>query len=165
MNSPEYLYPRDTTSVETYKCYTLFDITYTGVTQPNYRQQPNFFDSSGKAITDAASWQFARNQQRNWDTLIQVISLRAQPMILTAPSMELVDAAPLNFGEGMLKVWTFDFGVDVHGPFTVGSDSIEGLLQDCTYVPMITSLSESSSFKANCLEPYVIPRNVAFVKQ
>ena len=61
-------------------CYTLFDITQTGVlnrTKPNEGQ-------------DLAEWVQKRNTQCNFDTVLQVIALRSQPEIVNFPSKEVI---------------------------------------------------------------------------
>jgi hypothetical protein len=41
-----------------------------------------FEDQAGQPIQDLAAWNRSRNQQRNWETLLQILGLRAQPMDL-----------------------------------------------------------------------------------
>jgi hypothetical protein len=60
-------------------CYTLIDITSTGfVRKPKTPQDTKL-----------------RNQQRNYETFIQLISLRSQPSLITKPSLiENFDMSP-----------------------------------------------------------------------
>lgn len=114
-------------------CRTLFDCTYTGVTGHFRIAQIPFRDRSGKLIQNETDWYHARNQQRNWETLMQVISLRTQPLNLTIP----------QYTDG---VWQFEFGADNPGVFTVvgDSDPIAGLRQDFDGVPMLADFVETS---------------------
>ena len=57
------------------ECYTLFDITQTGVLN---RSRP----VDGQ---DLDQWVHKRNTQANFDTLLQIISLRSQPEIVSSP--------------------------------------------------------------------------------
>ena len=59
------------------KVRTLFDITATGVT--------GHFKSSRHDFDSQESWNRARNQQRNWETLVQLLNLRTQIMEITVP--------------------------------------------------------------------------------
>jgi len=59
-------------------CRTLFDCSATGVTGHYRPSQVPFEDSAGNTIANQHDWMFARNQQRNWETLNQLISLRTQ---------------------------------------------------------------------------------------
>ena len=85
-------------------CQTLFDCTYTGVTGHFRIAQIPFADRTGTVIRTEEQWYRARNQQRNWETLMQVISLRTQPLNLTIPTLK----------DGK---WEFEFGADNPGPF------------------------------------------------
>ena len=60
------------------KVQTLFDITATGVTGHYRPARGPFCDRTGQEINNADTWNRARNQQRNWETLTQLISLRTQ---------------------------------------------------------------------------------------
>ena len=112
-------------------CRTLFDCTYTGVTGHFRIAQIPFTDRAGQRITTEEQWYHSRNQQRNWETLMQVINLRTQPLGITIPVCK----------DG---VWEFEFGADNAGAFSVvdNPDPIAGLRQDFESVPMLTNLSE-----------------------
>jgi hypothetical protein len=112
-------------------CKTLFDCTYTGITG-NFRPgQIPFRDRAGQHIQSLGDWTKARNQQRNWEALLQVVSLTTQPHNIVTP--RLVD-----------RCWEFEFtveSVDVFG-LNSNSDPLAGLKQNCTGVPMMTDLNE-----------------------
>lgn len=112
-------------------CRTLFDCTYTGVTGHFRIAQIPFINKAGQNIKTEEQWYISRNQQRNWETLIQVISLRTQPLNLTVPVCR----------DG---VWEFEFTADNPGVFSIlgNADPIAGLIQDFDGVPMLTLLSE-----------------------
>ena len=59
-------------------CKTFFDITATGVTGHYKSSRVPFNDLSNVTIEDERSWNYARNQQRNWETITQLIGLRTQ---------------------------------------------------------------------------------------
>lgn len=118
----------------TINCKTLFDITRTNISN---RRPP--LDMG----TDTLAWQEKRNTQTNFDTIIQIISLRAQPERITDPvKHELTPEELENFGfmfenEENVQCWSFNFFVNHDGVFYNGIDELGALLTDCDTVPMI----------------------------
>jgi hypothetical protein len=86
-----------------------------------------FTDGAGNTINNQQEWMFARNQQRNWETLNQLISLRTQ----------VFDVEPVTGPEGQ---WCFEFSVE-HGE--VYNTDLSGLVTECAGVPMLTGLTET----------------------
>lgn len=119
------------------RCYTLFDITYTGTL--NRQPSKNF---TKEQLLD---WQLKRNSQSNLDTILQIISLRCQPEECTVPVMKKIDFSQSNhFGflfenEEAQNYWVFDFSVFYDGAFFDGIDQLGALLSDCNGVPMTQS--------------------------
>ena len=81
------------------RCRTLFDITATGITGHHKPSRIPFTDNSGQLILDERSWNRGRNQQRNWETLTQLISLRTQ--------------ADYDYPVRRRDHWTFVFSIDI----------------------------------------------------
>lgn len=122
-----------------FRCFTLFDIENTGVTSRRNTQSndPNSRISQAK--------------QCNYDTLIQIISLRSQPEIVSCPAQ--VPKHPKLASNSSL-CWMFEFEVfhqDVFGP------NLSYLLQDCSQVPMLltTETPEVHSFLSTTFEPNI----------
>jgi hypothetical protein len=111
------------------QCQTLFDITATGTTGHVKPSRMPYQDQAGKKITDVESWNRSRNQQRNWETVNQLVSLRTQVT-------ELTDPQQIN-GQ-----WQFEFEVENENLFTNGTDQLAVLKADCMGVPMLTGLNE-----------------------
>ena len=113
------------------QCRTLFDCTYTGITGTFRAAQLPFIDTSGHEIKDHADWNRARNQQRNWETIMQIISLRAQPT---------VSLYPVN----KQGTWRFVFEIETPGVYssTGDLDDYSMLLAESQGVPMILGLGE-----------------------
>lgn len=111
-------------------CWTKFDITATGVTGHFKSARIPFTDRSGQTINNEGDWHRARNQQRNWETVQQIISLRAQIFDLSMPEHDN-------------QQWTFEFTVEQEGLFTLDSDPVGILKQDCAGVPMLLGLAEA----------------------
>ena len=93
-----------------YRVSTLFDITNTG-------------HVSNRMHT------LERNQQRNWETLIQALGLRAQINVIAPPTV-------------VNNRWQFDFEVEPDDVFAHNSDPVYHLKQDLDLIPMITGLGE-----------------------
>jgi hypothetical protein len=109
--------------------YTLIDITNTGVYKNN----------TGTLLS--------RNQQRNWETVLQVIGLRAQPLDIVSPrSPRIVAMSSHQFGSyytGSHKCWKFKFYVEHNNVFGDQNNPTELLEKDINEVPIIPSLTES----------------------
>ena len=113
---------------------TMFDCTETG-TRHHHRKH-----------NDHDKWNYMRNQQRNWETFLQCISLRCQPLNINGPRV--------HTNENQQKYWTFSFEYDRDYIFATPEDPIGLLKQDCHGVPIIVGLDES--FKELFLTPYII---------
>jgi hypothetical protein len=113
------------------QCRTLFDCTHTGVTGTFRASEIPYQDRAGQPVTNHAQWHRSRNQQRNYETLLQIFGLRTQPQEITQP--ELIN-----------NMWQFSFVSESEGVFNTHNnpDSLAGLLIDCEGVPMVTNLSE-----------------------
>ena len=114
------------------KCYTLFDITYTGIT--NNRNKEN--------VTD---WQYKRNTQCNLDTILQVISLRAQPENISNPIKSNKDKKFGSKYSNKGQQWTFVFDIAYHSVFNDGTNELGLLYNDCQGVPMIICGTEQQN--------------------
>ena len=112
-------------------CRTLFDCTFTGITGHYRSSEVPFVDRAGQPISDQRDWNHSRNQQRNWETLLQIIGLRTQPQDLTIPT----------YKDG---VWEFEFKSESESVFEMhgNPDLLAGLKSDCEGVPMMLNLQE-----------------------
>jgi len=109
-------------------CKTFFDITATGVTGHYKSSRVPFRDLTGNNIENELLWNRARNQQRNWETITQLISLRTQISELQNPKKDKT-------------IWSFEFESDT--PYAFGSEAnpTELLLSDSAGVPMLVGLN------------------------
>lgn len=106
------------------------DITETGVTR------------------DRNSQELERNQQRNWETVIQCIGLRAQPMHMVS-KIETANLEFYEFGEmytGEHCVWSFAFTVEHENVFQRNQDRLYYLEESFDQVPIIPGLKETARF-------------------
>jgi hypothetical protein len=119
------------------RCQTRFDITETGVKNRNHKAKIVFRDATGREITNELEWNRARNQQRNWETVNQVISLRTLPENISRPVH--------NADTG---IWSFEFAVVDPASITHNGNPVGYLLNDCADVPMILGLNETPDITA-----------------
>lgn len=116
-------------------CYTLFDITQTGVLN---RARPG--DDQ-----ELAQWLIKRNTQANFDTILQVISLRSQPEVIKKPiKVEIRFDEFEKFGflfdqkeNETYSCWKFVFEIQHPSVFDDGITELGSLFNDCDNVPMI----------------------------
>ena len=115
------------------RCYTLFDITHTGIL------------NRSKAPEDAdQSWILKRNTQCNFDTILQVISLRSQPEITKYPVVKDFDPNIFGSSHQVKQFWTFDFEVQHASVFQKDGNELAGLYMDCEGVPMIRTTNNDN---------------------
>jgi hypothetical protein len=111
------------------KVRTLFDITATGVIGHFKNSRIPFKDQAGHNIVDVDTWTRARNQQRNWETLTQLIQLRTQIIDLQNPQVDK-------------DIWSFEFTTETE-VFNDGVDPVGVLKQDSADVPMLCDLDNN----------------------
>ena len=126
-----------------YTALTLVDITATGITRTRngYEKQ--------------------RDQQRNWETVLQVISLRSQPQMIEGP-----DSCNYHItGDSNLFGEMFD-GQQKVDVWKDNNDSTVGLLcKDFAEVPIIQGLDETARFMLPIFYPYGPIKNIHFIDQ
>jgi len=125
-------------------CWTLFDITQTGVMN---RSKPN--------QDDVVGWIHRRNTQCNFDTVLQVISLRSQPEITKIPArVEMKEEDFDRFGflhqpkEQQTCCWKFEFEIQHTSVFENGIIPLGALYTDCEGVPMIICETQTENTSA-----------------
>ena len=123
---------------------TLFDCTPTGTKSYRKLQTP-VTNNVGKQISTIDEWNYSRNQQRNWETILQCISLKTQPIEVSEPNC---------FSKDEINVWQFSFYIEQPGIFDDGNDPLGLLKQDVHGVPMIVGLDET--YQEGFLMPYML---------
>jgi hypothetical protein len=140
-------------------CYTLFDITKTGVLN---RSKP------GADIKDVNDWYKKRNTQCNFDTVLQIISLRAQPDVVSDPQMTFENLEKYEFGTNLksvdlVPIWKFEFEIQYSAVFDDGISTLGALYKDCELVPMIRCDTQWVN-AGEKLDITIENRNIYFVK-
>jgi hypothetical protein len=124
---------------------THFDCTATGVTGHFRANTLPFQDQEGQEIQDQTTWNRSRNQQRNWETILQIIGLYTQAQ----------DISPTENTEGK---WQFEFSTDFDDVFSSQGDPLGLLKTACCGVPMFYDLDTQP--KTAQLDP---SKNIEFV--
>lgn len=114
-------------------CRTRFDITATGIKNSFNKQRVPLQDALGREIRDQGQWNRARNQQRNWETINQIVALRTLPQAVSLPERIQADGGTW---------WQFDFEVESPGTIELDGDPVGVLIADSRDVPMLTGLDE-----------------------
>jgi hypothetical protein len=115
-------------SYRKFSVYSLVDITFTGVVD-NSRNTKE------------------RNQQRNWETVHQIINLRTQAVVEAVPSSPreiLLNAH--EFGQyytNKHRCWKFIFTIEFDEIFGSKQNPYERLMYDFNEVPIICGLDET----------------------
>jgi hypothetical protein len=110
------------------RCLTLFDITETGTTGHFRPTQLPFSNRAGNTISNITDWNRSRNQQRNFETITQVLQLRTQIFNVTTPVKH--------------HKWEFEFEVEPDEIYQLDQKMFGILEQDCNQVPMIVGLDD-----------------------
>ena len=129
-----------------YQAFTLVDITATGVTKFN---------------TDTVK---QRNQQRNWESVQQVLGLRTQIFDLSQ-SQTKDNVKHYEFGDiykGNHKVWSFKFAVEFDSIYKLLNNDLAVLEKDFEQTPIIVGLEETAKFPISLFYTNGAEKNIYF---
>lgn len=133
-----------------YRGYTLIDISATDVTRESEQKHKE------------------RNQQRNWETVQQVLGLRTQILELEQQRLKPQDMTRYQFGsvyEGVQNIWRFDFAVEFENIFKIDDDPIAVLVADFNSVPVIQNLDETVKLSLPMFLTLGDMKNIYFMAQ
>jgi len=117
-------------NIEYFTCYTLVDITDTGIYNP----------TEGKVYEEA----------QNLNVLLQAISLGSQPILSSVEKIVATDLEDYEFGTdftGNQNVWILRFASE-----RVGSITVSSLVRDIDGLPIYDDLDETAVFDTNVFE-------------
>jgi hypothetical protein len=106
-----------------------------------------------------------RNQQRNWETVLQCMGLRTQALHIHEPTIHELDLDYANFGEfysGVHKVWMWKWSIEASEVYDLPGEPMAGLLRDFEQVPVITGLTETAGFMLPIFHPHGAIKNIYF---
>ncbi|OUT98389.1 MAG: hypothetical protein CBC01_03510 [Betaproteobacteria bacterium TMED41] len=129
-----------------YHIHTLVDITSNG----NLKRQFPFQTPDGKEIHDKHSLAMARDQNSNFNTMLQLIQMRGNITWEQPPQMiELPTLGNHGFGsyyEGPQLSWHFQFFTEQSGVYGDIANPTESLADDFNLVPIIAECKNTASF-------------------
>lgn len=114
------------------KITTKFDITHTNVVRKP-KQETFPIKANGCLFKTNDEWVKARKQQSNWETLMQIVSLRTQPLNIKSYKKD--------------NEWVLEFDIEFDEVFTKDGDDLKLLKDDCENVPMIVGLNEDRGLR------------------
>jgi hypothetical protein len=117
-------------NIEYFTCYTLVDITDSGVYDP----------TAGNSY----------EQAQNLNVLLQAISLGSQPILSSVEKILAADLADYDFGSdftGNQNIWILRFASE-----RVGSITTTSLVRDIDGLPVYDDLEETAVFDTNVFE-------------
>jgi len=129
-----------------YRIHTLVDITDNG----NLKQAFPFKTLSGDVIHDKHSLSIARNQNSNFNTMLQLLQMRGNITWENPPlRMELQTLGNHGFGsfyEGKHTTWHFQFFTEQSGVYGDTIDPTAFLQDDFHQVPILSFCKETVTF-------------------
>jgi len=133
--------------IHKHRGYTLVDITKTDVTQYTPEQAK------------------MRNKHRNWETMVQVLSLRSQILSIRQFQTVREDLADYEFGEmyqGKHRIWSFEFTVEFQDLYKNAASDYQILEDDFAQTPVITKLDETVDIPQPLFYPAGPHKNIYF---
>ena len=125
--------------------HTLVDISKNG----NLRSTFPFDISSGDVIVDMLSLRIARNQESNFNTMIQMLQIRGNITWEDDPVRFTHDLSVTKFGkyyEGHNTSWHFTFFTEQTDVFNDGDREAGQLTEDFNLVPILTECKNTAHF-------------------
>lgn len=120
-----------------YTAYTLVDISASNVVSMTSKDYVGY------------------NQQQNLNTLLQLISLRSQPINMQVQVLQAQDLVNFNFGKlykGLHTVWKLTFGSEYSNVYEFNNNPVFFLEKDCDGVGFVPDLKETVDFKSYTFE-------------
>lgn len=153
---------------DTYEVYTLFDVTYTGTKRAFNNKIIPFIDNATQQITNFDEWSESRNQQRNFDTVIQLLGLRTQITTFSMPvCYKNVELSKFEFGEqytGIANVWHFTCEFESPHVLVIDNNPVAILQVDFDKIPMILGLEQTLKINEGYFCTGVNKSNIYFQK-
>ena len=133
-----------------YRLHTLVDITNNG----NLKMAFPFKTDSGDVVHDKHSLAIARNQNSNFNTMLQLLQMRGNITWDHAPKrLEFDSLGNSSFGsfyEGKHSTWHFQFFTEQSGVFGDHSNNHVGYItEDFDLVPILSFCKETVTFPVN----------------
>tara|TARA_B100001113_G_scaffold74844_1_gene58294 strand:- start:6096 stop:6617 length:522 start_codon:yes stop_codon:yes gene_type:complete len=131
-----------------YCVQTLVDVSDNG----NLNKAFPFTTKSGYLVHDKESLALAKNQQQNFNTLVQSLQLRANINWKQHPVITNIVTGNTRFGkvyEGKHKVWTFIFFTDQNDVYQDSDGATGAVEKDLDLIPVLSFCKETATFPKN----------------
>ena len=128
-----------------FRLHTLVDLTENG----NLKQSFPFKTKSDEVIHDKHTLAVARNQNNNFDTMIQLLQMRGNVTWEHSPMKITGAMTKFEFGtfyEGQQTAWHFQFFTEQMDVYGDELSPTESLLDDFHNVPIISFCKETVTF-------------------
>jgi hypothetical protein len=133
------------------ECLCLFDITATAVNGHQRNIEYPYTSKTGAVINNHQELGRARNQQRNFDTILQLIGMRTQVFEITDPTMATDIPLEFAWAGADARVWHFTFEIEPQSQWSVDNDDFWILKNDSDCTPMLIGLTETAK-----MEPWLV---------
>ena len=144
-----------------FRLHTLVDITENG----NLKQAFPFKTKQGEVIHDKHSLAIARDQNSNFNTILQLLQLRGNITWEHPPQkIELISLGNHAFGsyyEGTHNTWHFQFFTEQSDVFGDQTDPTEKFKDDFNLVPILSNCKNTAHFPIGTF----ITRNLSGTEQ
>lgn len=135
-----------------YRIHTLVDITHNG----NLHQQFPFKTKGGEVVHDKHSLSTAKDQNANFNTMLQLLQIRGNITWETDPKrMELQTLGNHGFGsfyEGKQTTWHFQFFTEQAGIYGDNNGPTLLLQDDFHNVPIVSFCKETATFPLSAFD-------------
>ena len=131
--------------MHTFMMHTLIDISKNG----NLRNTFPFETPAGDVIEDKATLRIARDQESNFNTMIQMLQIRGNIVWEEDPVRFTHDLSATRFGsyyEGHNTSWHFSFFTEQTDVFGNENNPTEQLTEDFNLVPVLTECKNTAHF-------------------
>ena len=131
--------------MHSYMMHTLVDITKNS----NLTKTFPFETAAGDLIDGKESLRLARNQNNNFNTMIQMLQIRGNIVWEEDPVRFSHDLSMTKFGqyyEGHNKSWHFTFYIEQTDVFGNADNPTEQLIEDFNLVPVLTECKNTAHF-------------------
>ena len=129
-----------------YRLHTLVDITNNG----NLQKQFPFKTDSGEMVHDKHSLAIAKNQNSNFNTMLQLLQMRGNITWDHAPErIEMESLGNNSFGsfyEGKHSTWHFQFFTEQSGVYGEHDEPTGYIEDDFHNVPIVSFCKETATF-------------------
>lgn len=128
-----------------FRVHTLVDISDNGSLQKQFPFKTN----SGEVVHDKETLRLARNQNSNFNTMLQLLQIRGN-VVWENPPMKIHDVlGNKKFGsayEGKHFSWHFTFFTEQNDVYGEGTQPVGQLIDDFNLVPIINFCKETATF-------------------